>query len=106
MPELPEVETIRRQLSKKIVGKKIEGKEIKRVLRRAKLLIICFEDGSSLLIHLKLTGQLIFGGKPGPYTRHPATFLSLMMVQILFLTMPESSVGLKKQKVRKKQKKN
>jgi formamidopyrimidine-DNA glycosylase len=69
MPELPEVETIRRQLSKKIVGKKIEGKEIKRVLRRAKLLIICFEDGSSLLIHLKLTGQLIFGGKPGPYTR-------------------------------------
>lgn len=74
MPELPEVETIRRQLAKKIVGKKLEGKEIKRVRRRAKLLIIDFEDDSSLLIHLKLTGQLIFDGEPGSYTRHIFNF--------------------------------
>ena len=70
MPELPEVETIRRQLAKKIVGKKLEGKKIRKVDRRAKLLIIDFDDGSSLLIHLKLTGQLIFEGEPGSYTRH------------------------------------
>lgn len=70
MPELPEVETIRRQLQKKIVGKKLSGKKIAKVRRRAKLLIIDFKDGSSLVFHLKLTGQLIFNGKPAKHTRH------------------------------------
>lgn len=70
MPELPEVETIRRQLARKIVGRKLQGKKITGVRRRAKLLIIHFADGSSLLLHLKLTGQLVFNGRSGPYTRH------------------------------------
>jgi formamidopyrimidine-DNA glycosylase len=69
MPELPEVETIRRQLEKKIVGKKISRKKIKAVRRRAKILIIDFDDGSCFIFHLKLTGQLIFNGKTLPYTR-------------------------------------
>ena len=81
MPELPEVETIRRQLGKTIVGKKIKSVEItdfkkkiepknlaerlkdlkiKRLDRRAKLLIIKLSNGENLLIHLKLTGQLIY----------------------------------------------
>ncbi len=70
MPELPEVETIRRQLDKKIIGKKLEGQKIIGVRRRAKILIIDFADNSSLVLHLKLTGQLIFNGKPSAYTRH------------------------------------
>jgi len=69
MPELPEVETIRRQLAQKIIGKKINGQKVTTVRRRAKILIIDFADGSSLVFHLKLTGQLIFNGKPLPYTR-------------------------------------
>lgn len=69
MPELPEVETIRRQLSGKIVGKKLNGKKISNIRRRAKVLIINFKDGSSLVFHLKLTGQLIFSGKPSKHTR-------------------------------------
>jgi len=69
MPELPEVETIRRQLARKIVGKKLEGKKISKVRRRAKILMLDFEDGSSLAFHLKLTGQLILNGKPSPHTR-------------------------------------
>ncbi len=69
MPELPEVETIRRQLEKKIVGKILEGKKITAVRRRAKILIVDFENGSSLMFHLKLTGQLIFNGEKGPHTR-------------------------------------
>lgn len=78
MPELPEVETIKRQLEKKLPGKKIEQVEILdcpnadkkitglqgiRILsmrRRAKTLIMDLSNGQSLLIHLKLTGQLIF----------------------------------------------
>ncbi|PIS17530.1 MAG: formamidopyrimidine-DNA glycosylase [Candidatus Nealsonbacteria bacterium CG09_land_8_20_14_0_10_42_14] len=69
MPELPEVETIRRQLEKKIVGKKLNGKKITAVRRRAKVLMIDFSDGTSLVFHLKLTGQLIFNGQPLKHTR-------------------------------------
>ena len=69
MPELPEVETIRRQLAQKLVGKRLKRQLVSNVRRRAKILIIDFEDGSSLIFHLKLTGQLIFDGEPSPYTR-------------------------------------
>jgi formamidopyrimidine-DNA glycosylase len=74
MPELPEVETIRRQLQGQIVGKKLEGRKITGVRRRAKLLIIDFADGGSLVFHLKLTGQLIFNGQPSRHTRKVFNF--------------------------------
>ncbi|MFH1840660.1 MAG: DNA-formamidopyrimidine glycosylase [Candidatus Shapirobacteria bacterium] len=78
MPELPEVETIRLQLDKAIRGrrivgvevltpksflgdpKKIIGKKVLGVERRAKITLIRLKDGFCLAIHLKLTGQLIF----------------------------------------------
>jgi formamidopyrimidine-DNA glycosylase len=85
MPELPEVETIRRQLQKLIVSKKIKevkvnlpkmvklslaefkkavkGTVIKKVGRRAKILIIELSNGWSILIHLKMSGRLIFRRK-------------------------------------------
>jgi len=81
MPELPEVETIRQDLNKLIVGKKILGVTtdspkqvqpsveavkkaivgtiIKRIGRRAKLLQIFLDNGQILAIHLKLTGRLL-----------------------------------------------
>lgn len=74
MPELPEVETIRRQLSLKIINKRLNGQKIVNVRRRAKILIIDFADKSSLIFHLKLTGQLIFNGKPAKYTRKVFNF--------------------------------
>jgi formamidopyrimidine-DNA glycosylase len=74
MPELPEVETIRRQLSRKIVGKELDGKKILKLRRRAKILIIDFTDGSSLIFHLKMTGQLIFNGTPSAHTRQVFCF--------------------------------
>jgi formamidopyrimidine-DNA glycosylase len=74
MPELPEVETIRSQLQKKIVGKSISGKKIVGLRRRAKILIIDFDDAGSLIFHLKMTGQLIFNGKPSKHTRKVFNF--------------------------------
>lgn len=81
MPELPEVETIRRQLSRKIIGKKLEGlpagrqgKKIVGLRRRAKILMIDFSDGYSLVLHLKLTGQLIYNKKPSRFTRKVFNF--------------------------------
>lgn len=77
MPELPEVETIRRRLSELIVAKTILSLEVRRdrsfqgelnlvlgqqilaVNRRAKLLQLQLSNGLTILVHLKMTGQLI-----------------------------------------------
>lgn len=77
MPELPEVETIKRGLESKLVGlviqkidisnpKSFQGDEqqligatITGLWRRAKLLGIDLSSGQSLLIHLKMSGQII-----------------------------------------------
>ncbi len=94
MPELPEVETIKLGLQKKIVGltikdvevrspksfvgqqKDVTDKKILDVWRRAKFLGIDLVGGITLLIHLKMTGQLIYddgkrfiGGHPTPDMR-------------------------------------
>ena len=81
MPELPEVEVIKRQLIGNIVGKKIAkieilsakqfigkpddiiGAQIINVWRRAKLLGFDLNNKLTVLTHLKLTGQLIFISK-------------------------------------------
>ncbi|KKR80911.1 MAG: formamidopyrimidine-DNA glycosylase [Candidatus Daviesbacteria bacterium GW2011_GWA1_41_61] len=78
MPELPEVETIRLGLEKKIVGleitnielirpktfqgdnKLLQGKKVLNIWRRAKMLGIDLTSDLTLLFHLKMTGQLIF----------------------------------------------
>ncbi len=87
MPELPEVETIVRDLKPKLKGKKIKdfwadrpkqlnfpinkfkkkivGLTICDVRRRAKMIIIDLSEGLSLLFHLKITGQLIMRDKDG-----------------------------------------
>ena len=79
MPELPEVETIRRGLNKYIIQKRIVhtevlcdksfiGKPITGVvqdLRRfGKALVIDLDNQQSLMIHLRMTGQLIFDPSP------------------------------------------
>lgn len=85
MPELPEVETIKRELERAALGKKIsevivnnpkvikspsqdkfvkglKKTTVKNILRKGKLLILELSSGQSLLIHLKLTGQLVYPG--------------------------------------------
>lgn len=88
MPELPEVETIVRQLNQQIVGKVIKKIEILRpdqwklnqpeevqralnnqriigITRRAKFILIDFKSDCRLIIHLRMTGKLIWSpGKP------------------------------------------
>lgn len=78
MPELPEVETIRRGLEKRIVdrtitdieirypktfqgnGGKVANNRVKSTERRAKVLAIRMNNSYNLLFHLKMTGQLIW----------------------------------------------
>ncbi|MDR1427811.1 MAG: bifunctional DNA-formamidopyrimidine glycosylase/DNA-(apurinic or apyrimidinic site) lyase [Bifidobacteriaceae bacterium] len=83
MPELPEVETVRRGLEALTVGRRIVavevanpgsfmddagppdslvGARIEAVRRRAKLLMVDLADARTLLIHLKMTGQMVVVG--------------------------------------------
>lgn len=86
MPELPEVETIRRMLNERIRGKRIDravcravkifqidprvlekslpGQKIRRLDRRGKFLIVRLE-GHWLIIHLGMTGQLTYRHRSG-----------------------------------------
>jgi len=85
MPELPEVETIIRDLNKKVLRrtfidvwtdfpktvrkpedfeqfkKEIIGKKIQKICRRGKNIIFNLSENCSLLIHQKLTGHLLLG---------------------------------------------
>jgi formamidopyrimidine-DNA glycosylase len=97
MPELPEVETIRIGLAELLPGLKIKaekhdwpksfpnaeadvknfliGSEIKHVHRRAKVLIVELSSQYSLVIHLKMTGQLVYVGQKRFGTGHPSASL-------------------------------
>lgn len=84
MPELPEVETIVRDLHKKVIGRKIKsvwfdtpklikkpkpaifvkemrGLKIENIKRRAKNILIYLSAGKLLLVHQKMTGHLLYG---------------------------------------------
>jgi len=90
MPELPEVEILKEELRREVVGRKVEevavlektegqfpvvrlreaveGRAIAGVQRRGKMLVLDFEGGHSLIIHLMMVGQLLlsppFAGQP------------------------------------------
>jgi formamidopyrimidine-DNA glycosylase len=92
MPELPEVETVRRGLHKLVIGKVVKtvtfdwpksfpnasadvtqflvGAKITDVRRRAKVLMIDLDTSYSLIIHLKMTGQLVFVGNKAASRQH------------------------------------
>jgi formamidopyrimidine-DNA glycosylase len=92
MPELPEVETIRRQLEPELVGRRIEsvevlderltrpvspreveracaGRRIEAAERRGKYLLLRLDGDRSLVMHLRMTGNLILGD-PGEDVRY------------------------------------
>lgn len=93
MPELPEVETVRRGLSLLIVGKEVRnethdwpkgfpntpedvqefllGATVTAVRRRAKVLLIDLSSGYTVVTHLKMTGQLVFRGDEVFGAGHP-----------------------------------
>lgn len=80
MPELPEVETVRRQLSRHLPGRVVTdvdvrdplvtapahpdelglvvGCEVRRLGRRGKYLLVHLGDGARLVVHLRMTGAL------------------------------------------------
>lgn len=93
MPELPEVETIRRQLEREAVGKRIksvevhgtrtvrrqpkkqliarlEGAKITGVARKGKFLQLTLDTGDLLVVHLRMSGQLLRCAAKEPVAKH------------------------------------
>ena len=89
MPELPEVEVIRRQVGVFMVGRtvsrvtttvdsnffltrplvlkrRLPGRRVDALKRVGKYLVVLFDDGSRLLLHLGMTGQLFCTGVDSP----------------------------------------
>ena len=100
MPELPEVETVARGLRASLVGRTITGVEvswartlvppdpvafarrlvgqvISGVGRRGKWILIALDDGDTLLVHLRMTGQLVLESVDSPDDRHVRVLFSL-----------------------------
>lgn len=98
MPELPEVETIRVGLNNLIIGKVVKsvkvfdsprsfpnspaqvnqfliGSTVKSARRRAKVLLIDLTTDYTLVVHLKMTGQLVFRGQENFGGGHPTDSL-------------------------------
>jgi len=98
MPELPEVETVRRGLDRLIVGRKIRtvlvrespnsfpnaiadvenfvlNASVMAVGRRGKMLLIDLSSGYTLMTHLRMTGQLVFVGYERFGAGHPSNSL-------------------------------
>jgi formamidopyrimidine-DNA glycosylase len=93
VPELPEVETIRRQLAPRVEGRvlsllhivdprwclplapeavvdAVQGRRVERLGRRGKYLVWELADDAFLLVHLRMTGTLLYDPPPGtPYER-------------------------------------
>ena len=93
MPELPEVETVRRGLENLVIGRVISrvhhdndksfpnapgdveafvvGASVTAIHRRAKVLLIDLSSDYTLVVHLKMTGQLVFVGEQRFGAGHP-----------------------------------
>ena len=93
MPELPEVETVRRGLSELIIGRQVAtvdhdnpksfpnaladveafliGATVTDVRRRAKVLLIDLSTDHTLVVHLKMTGQMVYRGEAVFGAGHP-----------------------------------
>lgn len=100
MPELPEVECVARSLRKRILGETIErvsvhldrvvrdsplnpvehlpGRTFESIRRRGKVMIIGLDGGLSLLVHLRMTGQLLVLPSKAPLEKHTHVIFHLI----------------------------
>ncbi len=97
MPELPEVETVKRGLESLVIGKTIKSvtsdwqksfpnamsdvdafminAQITRIRRRAKVLLLELNTHYTAVVHLKMTGQLVYRGEQAFGAGHPSDSL-------------------------------
>ena len=100
MPELPEVETVRRGLERHVTGRRIEAAEVgrDRVVRRTskealihgvtdtvvlgvdrhgKYLVLELDSGDHVMIHLRMSGQVLIADRDAPRPAHTHVVMHL-----------------------------
>jgi formamidopyrimidine-DNA glycosylase len=99
MPELPEVETVRRGLALRLTGRRIDRAELRRpdlrrpfpprlaerlegaligeFARRGKYILVELDDSGTLLLHLGMSGRITAGGNNAPDEKHDHVVLRL-----------------------------
>jgi formamidopyrimidine-DNA glycosylase len=106
MPELPEVETIRRHLAPHVEGRRLErleihdprwslplapaevaaaleGREVERLARRGKYLVWDLSGDAHLLVHLRMTGTLLL--RPAERPAHARVTFGLRDAELVFV---------------------
>ncbi len=117
MPELPEVETIKNELSPWLVGRRIEsvtvfwyrivrlpsadefrsrlpGQEIKGLERRGKYIVFSLSGGETLIIHLKMTGALLVKSEAAEPDKHVRAIFHLDNGNAIHFRDPRKFGGL------------
>lgn len=107
MPELPEVETIRRSLSQHILERRIEeilirwpgavegyeektfaeavrGLKFQSIERRGKYLLFTLEEGWSFIAHMRMTGRMVYHAQSQEPEKHTHVVLKLSSGEIHF----------------------
>ena len=115
MPELPEVETVRRGLAAQVVGRRIDGVEVGRertvrrtsrqavvdgltgatitaANRRGKYLLCPLDTGEEMIVHLRMSGRLLVvaAGDPRPPHTHVVIHLAGEPAQELWFVDPRT----------------
>lgn len=108
MPELPDVETVRRMLHRTVGGRRIgrvrvlspstvrspavrvfarrlRGRRIEAVGRRGKYLLFGLEGGLALVVHLRMTGDFLVAPRAAPPDRHTRVIFSLNGDELRFV---------------------
>lgn len=113
MPELPEVETVRRGLQARVVGRKVHSVEVgrERTVRRTsrealidgllgtriesagrigKYLLLPLDSGHMLMVHLRMSGQLLIADAGAPRPPHTHVALGLEGGEELWFVDPRT----------------
>ena len=101
MPELPEVETLCRQLVKTITGQtlldilvldskmpeitELTGRRVSRVERRGKKILLSFDDGQILAVHLRMTGRLLWQEEVKEIPQYTRLILTFTAGRVFFI---------------------
>jgi formamidopyrimidine-DNA glycosylase len=97
MPEMPEVETLARKLRKTVVGKSVaevrlsglplrkpiadhfastlQGRTVRRIFRRGKYLIAEMDPKAYWLVHLGMSGRILYPANKGEVSKHTHAFI-------------------------------
>lgn len=108
MPELPEVETVRRGLHAAVLGRRIDRVEVGRertvrrtsrealiaglegtaivgTSRRGKYLLADLDSGDSVMIHLRMSGRLLLAERGSPRPAHTHVVMTMQDIEVRFV---------------------